>query len=163
MQVQSLHQEDTLEQGLVTHSSILAWRTPWTEEPGGLWGHKGSQRLLHLYVHACSVASILCNSLQSHYSTLGSSVHGSLQVRILDWVAISYSKGSSQPRDQTNVSCIAGRVFTTETKGKLKESYMTEQLNTHLQIVVMVHNAVSILKTTELYTLFFLEVLLKYY
>ena len=96
-------------------------------------------------------------------SPKSSSMHGILQVRILDWVAISYSKGSSQPRDQTNVSCIVGRVFTTETKGKLKESYMTEQLNTHLQIVVMVHNAVSILKTTELYTLFFLEVLLKYY
>ena len=96
-------------------------------------------------------------------SPKSSSMHGILQVRILDWVAISYSKGSSQPRDQTNVSCIAGRVFTTETKGKLKESYMTEQLNTHLQIVVMVHNAVSTLKTTELYTLFFLEVLLKYY
>ena len=34
-QVQSLGQEDPLEKGMATHSSILAWRIPWTEEPGG--------------------------------------------------------------------------------------------------------------------------------
>ena len=33
---QSLSQEDPLEKGMATHSSVLAWRTPWTEEPGGL-------------------------------------------------------------------------------------------------------------------------------
>ena len=35
-QVQSLGWEDSLEKGMATHSSILAWRIPWTEEPGGL-------------------------------------------------------------------------------------------------------------------------------
>ena len=35
-QVLSLGQEDPLEEGMATHSSILAWRVPWTEEPGGL-------------------------------------------------------------------------------------------------------------------------------
>ena len=42
-QVRSLGQEDPLERGMATHFSILAWRTPWTEEPGRLnspWGHK---------------------------------------------------------------------------------------------------------------------------
>ena len=34
--VRSLGQEDSLEKGMATHSSILAWRIPWTEEPGGL-------------------------------------------------------------------------------------------------------------------------------
>ena len=34
--VQSLGQEDPLEKGIATHSSILVWRSPWTEEPGGL-------------------------------------------------------------------------------------------------------------------------------
>ena len=34
--VQSLGQEDLLEKGMITHSSILAWRIPWTEEPGGI-------------------------------------------------------------------------------------------------------------------------------
>ena len=36
MWVQSLGQEDPLEKGMTAHSSILAWRIPWTEEPGGL-------------------------------------------------------------------------------------------------------------------------------
>ena len=35
-QVRSLDQKDPLEKGMATHSSILAWRIPWTEEPGGL-------------------------------------------------------------------------------------------------------------------------------
>ena len=34
--VQSLGQEDSLEKGMATHSSVLAWRIPWAEEPGGL-------------------------------------------------------------------------------------------------------------------------------
>ena len=42
----------------------------------------------------------------------GSSVHGILQARILEWVAIPFSKGSSQPRDQSQVSQVAGRFFT---------------------------------------------------
>ena len=37
MQVRSLGQEDSLEEGMAIHSSILAWRIPWTEEHGGLW------------------------------------------------------------------------------------------------------------------------------
>ena len=36
MRVRSLGQEDPLEEAMATHSSILAWRIPWTEEPGGL-------------------------------------------------------------------------------------------------------------------------------
>ena len=45
----------------------------------------------------------------------GSSVYGILQVRILEWVAIPFFRGSSQPRDWTWVSCIAGRFFTIST------------------------------------------------
>ena len=45
-QVHSLGQEDPLEKGMATHSSILAWRIPWTEEPGGLQT-MGLQRVLH--------------------------------------------------------------------------------------------------------------------
>ena len=41
--VPSLGQEDPLEEAMATHSSILAWRTPWTEEPGGLQ-FMGSQK-----------------------------------------------------------------------------------------------------------------------
>ena len=46
--VQSLGQEDPLEAGVATHSGILAWRIPWTEEPGGLW-FIGSQRVEHAW------------------------------------------------------------------------------------------------------------------
>ena len=57
------------------------------------------------------------DSLRSYnYSTTGSSVHRILQARILEYIAMLSSKGSSWPRDQTQVSfasCMAGRVFTT--------------------------------------------------
>ena len=46
MQVPSLGPEDPLEEGMATHSSILAWRIPWTEEPGGLQS-RGLQRVRH--------------------------------------------------------------------------------------------------------------------
>ena len=44
LRIQSLGQEDTLEQGMATHSSIVAWKIPWTEEPGGLQS-MGLQRI----------------------------------------------------------------------------------------------------------------------
>ena len=47
-----------------------------------------------------------------HYSPPGSSVHGILQARILEWIAIPCSRGSSGHRDRTQVSCIVGRFFT---------------------------------------------------
>ena len=54
----------------------------------------------------------LCNPVD--YSLPGSSIHGILQAGILEWVAISFSRGSSRPRDQPRVSHIAGRRFTSE-------------------------------------------------
>ena len=45
-QIQSLGWEDPLEKGMATHSSILAWRIPWTEKPGGLQSIQ-SQRVEH--------------------------------------------------------------------------------------------------------------------
>ena len=53
---------------------------------------------------------ILCDPVDC--TSPGSSVHGILQARILEWVAILFSKGSSQPRDRTQVSYIAGGSFT---------------------------------------------------
>ena len=50
---------------------------------------------------------ILCNSMDC--SLPGSSVHGILQARILEWVAIPFARGTSQAKNQTQVSCIAGR------------------------------------------------------
>ena len=64
-QVRSLGQEDPLEKEMATHSSTLAWRIPWTKEPGRLQ-FMASQRVSQ---------------------------------RVLEWVVISFSRGSSQPRD----------------------------------------------------------------
>ena len=73
---------------------------------------------------ACSTWPILwakyctrccCQRDSLDYSLPGSSVHGICQARILEWVAIAFSWGSSRPRDQSQVayvSCIAGRFFT---------------------------------------------------
>ena len=66
-------------------------------------------------VNICWVAACLL-ILLSHICLFGTpravaSVHGILQARILEWVAISFSRGSSQPRDRTQVSCIADGFF----------------------------------------------------
>ena len=65
-------------------------------------------------------SSVLCSQALSHvrfFATIWTVAHraplsmGILQAGILEWVAISYSRGSPQPGDQTWVSCIAGRFF----------------------------------------------------
>ena len=50
--------DDRLEEGMATHSSILAWRVPWTEEPGGLQstGSQSQTRLKQLSMHTCRCA-----------------------------------------------------------------------------------------------------------
>ena len=64
----------------------------------------------------------------------GSSVHGMLQARIQEWVAIPFSRGSSQPRDRSKVSCTADRFFTVwATREALKEhEWITKSGNTCL-------------------------------
>ena len=66
--------------------------------------------LLCLIVLVTQLCLTFCNPMD--YSLPGSSLHGISQTRILERVAIPFSRGSSEPRDQTLVSCIAGRFFT---------------------------------------------------
>ena len=68
----------------------------------------------------------LCDSMDC--SPPGSSFHGIFQARVLEWAAISSSRGTSQPWYQTHFSCIAGRFFTTELPRKSFESQRGEQL-----------------------------------
>ena len=132
-QVQSLDQEDLLEKEMATHSSILAWRIPWTEGPGRLWsvgqamvcGDMTEQLILLLYnmynlkLYAKSYVYVyieLFSHVQLFWGPMdcsppGSSVHGILHARTLEWVAIPFSRGSSWSRDWTWVSCTAGRFF----------------------------------------------------
>ena len=146
---------------MAIHSSILAWRIPWTEEPGGATVHgvaKSQTRLRDLaqhstlyfiqYVYDVSVTciayvytqkytphqtyifyyvllmSVHAQPFQSCLTTLchpvdcslpGSSGHGILQARMLEWAAVPSSRGSSRPREWTHVShvfCTAGGLFT---------------------------------------------------
>ena len=71
--------------------------------------------------HCCCLIAkscpTLCNPMDCSPPSL--SVHGISQERILEWVAISFSRGSSWTRDQIWISCIAGRFFTTEPSWQL--------------------------------------------
>ena len=135
--------------------SILAWKIPWTEKPGGLQS-KGWKRVrrdwaielehsttfkLTMWVPAITFQSCLtlCNPVD--FSQPGSSDHGILQARILGWVAIPFFRRSSWPRDQTHVSCgfrATSRFFTTEPPGKplsrLYQPIKNKQLNTILPL-----------------------------
>ena len=87
--------------------------------------HMKCRKLATMQVHlhpcpSCTVVIIIISEVAHSCLTLGdpmdcsppgSSVHGILQERILEWVAISFSRGSSQPRDRTWVSCTVGRRF----------------------------------------------------
>ena len=64
----------------------------------------------HLKVLVTQSYPTLCDPMDC--SPPGSSVHGLLQARILEWVAIPFSRGSFQPKDRAQVSCIAGGFFT---------------------------------------------------
>ena len=71
--------------------------------------------------------SVMSASWQPHGLYLpGSSIHGIFQARLLKWVAISFSRASSQPRDRTHVSCVAGGFFTTESLGKPRYTMKSE-------------------------------------
>ena len=98
-------------------SPLTAQFTPWSKEsrPQSLEQYvtHRKEKVKMLVTHSCPT---LCNPMD--YSLTCSSVHEILQARILEWVAIPFSWGSSQPRDQTPVSCTAGRFFTPEPSGK---------------------------------------------
>ena len=76
--------------------------------PGILYNTRGTE--VRKSEHVTQSCPALCHPMD--FSPLGSSVHGISQTRILEWIAVSYSRGSFQPRDWTLVSCIAGRFFT---------------------------------------------------
>ena len=75
---------------MATHSSVLAWRIPRT--PGGAWW-----AAVYGVAQSRTRLKRLSSSSSSRFSLLGSSVHGILQARILEWVAISSSKGIPYP------------------------------------------------------------------
>ena len=117
--VQPLGWEDPLEKGMATHSNILACRTPWTEESGGLQ-YMDSQSPTKLKRLTPSLSKWKLKSL-SLCSPTDYTVHEILQARTLEWVAFPFSRESSQPRDWTQVSHIPGGFFTTWATGEAQE------------------------------------------
>ena len=154
-----------------THSSVLTWRVPWTEEPGELqsmglqrvghdWAHSQivdlqycvrsrwtAKWFSYIYIHMylffsdscplcykilsiipCAIQQVLADYLfyisccclvtpscqtfcdPMDCSQPGFSVHGIFQAGILEWIAIPVSRGSSLPRDWTQVSCFASLI-----------------------------------------------------
>ena len=88
----------------------------WTERPGMLQSME-LQRIVHDWVTGL-------NWTELDHSLPGSSVHGILQARVLEWVAMPFSRGASWPRYQTAFSCVfAGRFFTPELPEKSRYSY----------------------------------------
>ena len=82
----------------------------------------------------------LCDPMDC--SLPGSSIHGIFQTRVLEWVAISFSRGSSQPRDRTVVSCIAGRLFTiwaTREATKLENTMPNGRNQTQRPLIIWLH------------------------
>ena len=70
-----------------------------------------SSKIVHyLYVLVAQLCPTLCDPINCNLP--GSSVHRYLQARILEWVAIPFSRGSSWPRNWTQISCTAGKFFT---------------------------------------------------
>ena len=145
MWVRSLGQEDPLKKEMATPSSILAGKShgAWraciridmirfhscrTTNHGlcvplivGLGKNKSKKwKSLQAWVSCvCTQSLQLCLTLWNpvDYSLPDSSVHGILQARILEWVVIPSSVGSSPPRDRTRVSCMTGWFFTAEPLG----------------------------------------------
>ena len=87
----------------------------------------GSSLLHSKVVQSCPT---LCNPTACRLP--GSSVHGILQARVLEWVATSFSRGSSRPRDQTRVSSIADRRFTVWASREAGRDYQTPWWVHHL-------------------------------
>ena len=102
--VRSLGQEDPLEEGMATHSSILPWRIPWTEEPGGLES-KGSQGVRHDRSDLARMQYLLCPYLFSFKVFIEFAT-----ILFLFYVLVFWSQGlwhlSSLTRDRTHTPCI---------------------------------------------------------
>ena len=109
--------------------TLLLW--PWDKASHlRLWGRTPLSLSLSIYIYICiyicavhakslQLCPTLCDPLD--YSLPGSSVHGIFQARILEWVAVPSSRGSSQFRERTRIFCgsyIAGRFLTVEPLGK---------------------------------------------
>ena len=117
--------------------------------------HKPHHSLMYVCAHV-QLGLTLCNPMDC--SPPGPSVHGISQARILEWVAISFSRGSSRPRDRTHISCVsalAGRFFTTAPLGSppllyISLVYITVWSFRVIKFLCSISNAEKFLLTVQL-------------
>ena len=97
----------------ITPFQFLKYISRVSGEKQGLGGKEVFHFLLYTFLSQKKVVQ-LCPTLchPTDCSPPGSSIHGILQARTLEWVAMPFSRGSPQPRDETWVSCFAGGFFT---------------------------------------------------
>ena len=108
----------------VVHGKIALHKTsPWSCKGLGTPGFAGESESGSEITQSCPT---LCDPMDC--SLLGFSVRGILQARILEWVTISFSRGSSRPRDQTGVSHIGGRCFNLWATREAREGFAGEIL-----------------------------------
>ena len=89
----------------------------------------------YIYICACLVAQSMSDSDPMDCSSpSGTSVHGILQTKILEWVAIPFSRGSSWPRDWTGVPCVTGRFFTIWATREALGSPMYTHTHSHIYV-----------------------------
>ena len=121
--------------GLLTGASLTTcfqwhvrkgWKDAWNETHFIFGSVKMCKAISH------SVMSDSCNPMNC--SPLSSSVHGILQARILESVAISFSRGSFRPRDRIQVSCTAGRFFIVWATGMIQKPWVTVRPRVYLPI-----------------------------
>ena len=110
--IHGIFQARVLEWVAISFSRGFSWPRDWTQVSlitgrcFTIWATRDAQSESEV----CQSCPTLCNPMDC--SLPGSSIHGIFQASALEWVAISFSRGSSRPRDWTQVSCIAGRHFT---------------------------------------------------
>ena len=107
------------------------WEHIYLSQYGGCWTLIFRRRKLDMVMWYDVLSHVqLCATLWT--SLPGTSVHGILQARILEGVAMPFSRGSSQPRDWTQVSHIAGRLLTVwATRCRLPKSYIKSMMGCH--------------------------------
>ena len=99
----------------------------------------------------------LCDPMDC--SLPGSSVHGIFQAIVLEWIAISFSSGTSQPRDGTQVSCIVDRCFTIWATREVQQIYI-HLITTGIQMKILARCKVAFWKM-KLHMICFLLMLIK--
>ena len=131
---------------IITHNSQYIETTSMSSDR---WMDKENVVYIYIYTHTHLWKWKWYHSVVSlwdpiDYSPPDSSVHGALQAKLLEWVAISFSRGSAWPRDRTWVSCFAGRFLPSEPPGKFLYTYT----HTHTHTNTMEYY--SAIKTNEI-------------